>query len=191
MNNEQEKASLWNSYFILMGIMLGGAIIVLGGQYIWNMKQQQGLFQSTQTPVVSPTASPSFSDTNSSQGSSDLQTSQSATSRKTAEQTLQDYYSAINSRQYQIAWQQLPPSLQNNAKVHPDGINSFIEWWEQVQLVEIKQIINSQTNTETAIIDTQIQYLMKSGKQIPQTLRFFFIWDASSEKWLINKVKLI
>ncbi|MGB5960497.1 MAG: ARC6/PARC6 family protein [Coleofasciculaceae cyanobacterium] len=40
MNDEQEKAKLWNNYKILLGIMLGGTVLVLGGQQVWSTIQQ-------------------------------------------------------------------------------------------------------------------------------------------------------
>jgi hypothetical protein len=39
MKNEESKQALWKTYGILMGIMLGGSIIVLAGQGIWNSIQ--------------------------------------------------------------------------------------------------------------------------------------------------------
>lgn len=40
MNDEQEKAKLWKTYGILMGIMLGGTVLILAGQQVWSTIQQ-------------------------------------------------------------------------------------------------------------------------------------------------------
>jgi hypothetical protein len=41
MNNDDEKKrSLWKTYSILMGVMVGGAVLILGGQAAWNAVQQ-------------------------------------------------------------------------------------------------------------------------------------------------------
>ena len=40
MSNEQEKTKLWKVYGILMGVMVGGAVLILGGQAAWNAIQQ-------------------------------------------------------------------------------------------------------------------------------------------------------
>ncbi|MEG4394797.1 hypothetical protein [Microcoleus sp. BROC3] len=40
MSNEQEKTKLWKVYGILMGVMVGGAVLILGGQAAWNAVQQ-------------------------------------------------------------------------------------------------------------------------------------------------------
>jgi ARC6-like, IMS domain len=36
MDENKQKSSLWKTYGILMGIMLGGSGLILGGQSIWN-----------------------------------------------------------------------------------------------------------------------------------------------------------
>ncbi|CAD5979521.1 serine/threonine protein kinase [Planktothrix agardhii CCAP 1459/11A] len=40
MNDQQEKTKLWKIYGILMGVMVGGAVLILGGQAAWNAIQQ-------------------------------------------------------------------------------------------------------------------------------------------------------
>ncbi len=40
MNDQQEKTKLWKVYGILMGVMVGGAVLILGGQAAWNAVQQ-------------------------------------------------------------------------------------------------------------------------------------------------------
>jgi cytoskeletal protein RodZ len=40
MNDQQEKTKLWKIYGILMGVMVGGAVLILGGQALWNAIQQ-------------------------------------------------------------------------------------------------------------------------------------------------------
>jgi hypothetical protein len=41
METEQRKRALWKTYGILMGIMLGGSVVVLGGQGIWSSIQAE------------------------------------------------------------------------------------------------------------------------------------------------------
>lgn len=40
MNDEQKQRSIWKVYGILMGVMVGGAVLILGGQAAWNAIQQ-------------------------------------------------------------------------------------------------------------------------------------------------------
>ena len=40
MNDQQEKTKLWKVYGILMGVMVGGAVLILGGQAAWNAIQE-------------------------------------------------------------------------------------------------------------------------------------------------------
>ena len=40
MNEEEEKKQLWKIYYIVLGVMIGGSILILGGQAAWNGIQQ-------------------------------------------------------------------------------------------------------------------------------------------------------
>jgi len=40
MSDQQEQTKLWKVYGILMGVMVGGAVLILGGQAAWNAIQQ-------------------------------------------------------------------------------------------------------------------------------------------------------
>lgn len=165
MNDEQEKTKLWNNYKILMGIMLGGTVLVLGGQSVWNTIQQNS---STSTINQNLSSTQSFSSTPSSASPT------SSVSRPSTEQALRDYFSAIKSNQYTTAWNQLDFELQNSKSLHPNGFNSFTDWWTKVKHVKIQQVSSQEINTETATIDAQVQYLMQSGETSSQSLRFFF-----------------
>jgi hypothetical protein len=63
MNNEQEeKRKLWKIYGILMGIMVGGAVLILGTQAAWNAIQRN-LAKSTETETSAEPETPSNSST--------------------------------------------------------------------------------------------------------------------------------
>ncbi|MEG3862049.1 hypothetical protein [Microcoleus sp. herbarium12] len=40
MNDDEQKRSLWKTYSILMGVMVGGAVLIIGCQAAWNAVQQ-------------------------------------------------------------------------------------------------------------------------------------------------------
>jgi hypothetical protein len=40
MNDQTDKQKLWKIYGILMGVMVGGSVLILGGQAAWNAVQQ-------------------------------------------------------------------------------------------------------------------------------------------------------
>ena len=53
MNNDEEKRSLWKTYSILMGVMVGGAVLILGGQAAWNAVQQNMSKATTENKLPS------------------------------------------------------------------------------------------------------------------------------------------
>jgi hypothetical protein len=58
MNDEQKKRSIWKIYAILMGVMVGGAVLILGGQAAWNAIQQNMLKASIQNKPPSTSSLP-------------------------------------------------------------------------------------------------------------------------------------
>ena len=47
------------------------------------------------------------------------------------------YYQNINNRDLAKAWQQLPIDLQSNTTIHPQGYDSFVQWWDSVIAVDL------------------------------------------------------
>jgi serine/threonine-protein kinase len=43
-----------------------------------------------------------------------------------------------------------------------------------------------EANTDTATVDASLNYLMKNGRIIPRTVRFFLSWDAQNRRWLVK-----
>ncbi len=89
MNDEQEKAKLWKSYKILMGIMLGGPVLILGGQQIWSTIQQNSANTINKESVSSNSSSTATSSTS----NPSLQQTQPSTSNSL---TKQDAVNLIN-----------------------------------------------------------------------------------------------
>jgi serine/threonine protein kinase, bacterial len=105
--------------------------------------------------------------------------------------TVLDYYSKINNRNYAGAWDSLPTALQNNKSIHPNGYNSFLNWWAtQVADVEIQQTnLVSQTDRD-AVFDVNIEYLMRAGGSSRHKIRYFLVKDDRTDRWVIQKVGL-
>ncbi|MEA5580396.1 hypothetical protein VB620_03455 [Nodularia harveyana UHCC-0300] len=189
MNEDQEKQKLWKTYVLILGVMLGGPLLIIGGQSVWSsIKQQNTSQEATIQPSLSSATSNQISSTSTNIAS---ESAQPIISRPSTQQFLIDYYTHINNQQYQNAWNKLSPQLRNNSNLHPNGFTSYIEWWGKVNNVTIEEISSEEISNETAIINTKVRYLMKSGRQISQSLIFYVIWDSTSQQWLINQVKRI
>jgi len=106
------------------------------------------------------------------------------------QQAVQNYFATINQGQYQSSWKQLSPSFQSDKAIHPDGYLSYIDWWGgKVKYVEIEQVILVEETTNTATVNSKLKYFLKNGKEVPESIRFFLIWDAESNNWLISGTK--
>ncbi|NES82356.1 MAG: hypothetical protein F6K10_13650, partial [Moorea sp. SIO2B7] len=113
----------------------------------------------------------------------------STVSRPSAEQALINYYQRLNQDQYSTAWNILSPEFRDNPKLHPKGYNSYTDWWTKVEQVEILSTKLVSVKLQQATVDTQLEYQLKSGRVINQSLRFYFVWDDASSSWLVDEVE--
>ena len=141
----------------------------------------------TSEPSIAPVYSQSVPiPTESSQSSS----TPPAVDKPSPEEFVQNYYTIINKREYQTAWNQLSPALQSNKKLHPKGYLSYIDWWGgQVQSIDIEQVNLVEASTDTATVDAQLKYFLKTGKEVPASVRFSLLWDAESNRWVLAAAK--
>ncbi len=100
-----------------------------------------------------------------------------------------NYYDLINSQQYEAGWNKLSGQLKNNSKAHPQGYKTYTDWWTKVAKVDVLDTNVVNKNSERSIVDSRLKYQIKSnGRIIYQTLRFDFIYDQSSNSWLIDSI---
>ncbi len=103
--------------------------------------------------------------------------------------TVSSYYNSINSRDYKTAWSKLPQELRDDRTVHPAGYNSFETWWNSIDSVEVNnvRVINQTAVSAEAIASTV--YRMKNGRNQPFRIRYWLVWNATTQNWEIAKVR--
>ena len=102
---------------------------------------------------------------------------------------IEDYYTKINNQDYQTAWDIYPTTVKENKELHPDGYNSFIEWWTQVDHVNIDRVKIEEESYDNAIVNIGTHYKMKSGKISPIKLKFYLAWNKEYQRWYVTKIK--
>jgi hypothetical protein len=102
---------------------------------------------------------------------------------------IENYYAKINNHQYQDAWDIYPPAVKENKQLHPDGYNSFIDWWEKVDFVDINKLYIEEYNADSAIVNMSSKYRMKNGRKISVSLKFYMEWDNLNQDWKLIKIK--
>jgi len=108
--------------------------------------------------------------------------------RPSPEKIIEAYYSNINNHQYQDAWNILPTSFQENKQIHPDGYNSFLQWWYKVNYVGIKKSSLVEFNSYSAIVNVWTNYHMNNGKSFPIRLKYYMTWNDTKQNWDITQV---
>ncbi|NER39526.1 MAG: protein kinase [Oscillatoria sp. SIO1A7] len=106
------------------------------------------------------------------------------------EEFVKTYYANINFGDYRKAWDMLSPRLKNDSESHPEGYSSYLDWWTKVKRVNV---IDSQTIkvNSHAIVETDLQYFLRSGREIDQTLRFSLSVDATGKNWYLDRTEKV
>ncbi|MEB3342790.1 hypothetical protein [Okeania sp.] len=113
----------------------------------------------------------------------DSQTNRQKNLRSSSEKALRNYYQNLNNYKYESAWNYLSSRMQS------EGYQSYIDWWTQVQKIEVISTKLISENRFNSTVDSRLRYITKSGREINQKLRFDLVWETSSDHWLINKVE--
>ncbi len=176
---------------LVMGGVIG--VCVLGGLLVIGRRdtQPQTIVLQPSNSVAPTTVTSTTLAPTTTLSTQESRLSQPTVSKISAGQALRNYYETINRSEYQAGWSQLSPQHRNNSDLHPAGFSSFVEWWEQVSQVDMQEITSRETSSSTALAEARVKYFMKSGRRISQSLRYFLVWDTTSERWLIDKVQKI
>ena len=111
--------------------------------------------------------------------------------QKSAEESLKNYYKNINNRDYQAAWKMLSSKSRNDSKHHPQGYKSYTDWWTKVDNIQLISTNTIENNYEASIIESKLNYRLKSGRIFEQRLIFHWLWDIDSNQWLLDNVTRI
>ncbi|MEO1374273.1 MAG: protein kinase [Cyanobacteria bacterium J06635_10] len=101
---------------------------------------------------------------------------------------VENYYLKINQGKYKAAWNQLSTEFKDNKRLHPNGYFSYLSWWKgKVESVNVEQVNIVKANTDRAIINVSLSYLMKNRLVIDSSVRFLLVWDAQNAKWMVRE----
>ncbi|MGB3655837.1 MAG: serine/threonine protein kinase, partial [Rivularia sp. (in: cyanobacteria)] len=96
-------------------------------------------------------------------------------------QTIINYYQTINNRNYSTGWNQLTSKFKRNKS--NNSYSEYIDWWNKVQRVEVERANTLLTTSNTATVEAQMKYYLKSGRVISDAQRFKLIWNATQQNW--------
>ncbi len=111
--------------------------------------------------------------------------------RPSPAQAVQNYYSAINNGQYPTGWNQLSIGMQSDDKLHPQGYNSYKNFWQSISQVTVEEANTLELNPEVARVKTRLKYVTKMGQESHQLLRIKLVWDAARSEWLYDDTKVL
>jgi hypothetical protein len=110
--------------------------------------------------------------------------------RSLPEDLVAQYYQAIDNRQYQSAWDKLPPNMQADRNLHPNGYQSYVDFFNSLSSMKVNNLKTIERNNASAIVSADILYQLKNGEQSPLFLYYFMNWNNSAQQWQISKIRL-
>ncbi|GEM_PF-5100823 len=170
----------------IFGIIMIGAFLLTVSSSNYKPSSPSS---STSNPTTTQTNTeqPLLSEENSTSNNTE-ETPISTITQPSPADAVSDYYSLINSKDYSSGWNKLSPQSRNNKNKHPNGYESYTDWWTKVAYIDVLDTTVISQDSETAIVESRLKYTMDSnGKTVNQSLRFHFIWDESSGSWLIDQ----
>jgi hypothetical protein len=129
-----------------------------------------------------------FSKSNSSEEIKSSQFFARSISPNSPENLIRQYYKDINNYQYRLAWNKLPLDLQQNHNIHPQGYQSFVEFFDQMASIQVNDLTVIEQNKYDAIVSAELNCQFKNNVKSPLFLHFFLFRD--SQQWQISKIRL-
>jgi|GEM_PF-3414829 len=111
-----------------------------------------------------------------------------AVDRPPTDRFISDYYSKIKSGQTVSSWGDFTSDYQNNSRANPGGYSGdYLKWWGGLgRNTEVGRIETIDANADRAIVQAHCRFRRKS-----YIVRYYLIFDESSQSWKINRIDKI
>jgi hypothetical protein len=156
--------------------VLGNGRIPRDGKYVVQVSAHQGSTTfNLKMKLVSEPAQASRST---------VPTSQSTRAEQSdPEKFIQEYYTAINDRDYKFSW----TSLSLKYKQKTGGFSDYTQWWDSVGNVRVNSTSLLRHEKGSAVVEADLLYKMKEGEVIEdEKTRFYLIWNSEENHWDID-----
>ncbi|MEO0688153.1 MAG: serine/threonine protein kinase, partial [Cyanobacteria bacterium J06649_11] len=105
-------------------------------------------------------------------------------SKVSPSQAVFNYYNTINNRSYRTSWNQLTAKFKREKS--NNSYSEYTNWWNQVERVEIERARTITSASNTATVEAQLKYNMKSNRVVPDAQRFQLVWNQEQNNWNFN-----
>ena len=105
---------------------------------------------------------------------------------------VRDHYESIRSKAYHAAWKRLPGELRDNLKVHPDGYQSFRDWFEKINPIMITDTrITSCSELNNVAVKVTYTSEADEFKSLKISVLCQLRWNAQKNYWEFIAIKPI
>jgi hypothetical protein len=171
---------------LTMILLLGGVLIIS----LFTSLQNQANSVSDINPS-SDSPSPSSGSPSPSSGFPSPSSGSSTPPALSPDKFVTQYYSNLNSNNYEKSWNMLSHRLKNDYRSHPNGYDSYLEWWTKVANVNVfDSLIIYETDTMVKV-QSNLEYYLTSGRRLQQVLIFSLVFDENNNSWYLDKIDRI
>ncbi|MGD1902457.1 MAG: protein kinase [Geitlerinemataceae cyanobacterium] len=98
------------------------------------------------------------------------------------------YFEQIDRGNLERSWEMLAPSYRDNASLHPNGFESYREWWgESVESVEVRKTRLVEETETNARVEASLFYVLSDGREIESSMEL--AWVREGNRWLCYDAK--
>ena len=98
------------------------------------------------------------------------------------------YFDNINNRNYELTWSLLSDAYK--ARTNPDGINTYINFWNGYSRVDITKVDYTRPSSTSALTTSEATFY-KNNYSSNSKLSYYLIWDSSRNTWLFDPMHAI
>lgn len=99
-------------------------------------------------------------------------------------QFIQNYYTAINNRQFDQTWAMLSDRFKREK--NPTGKEAYAGFWDSIARVEVGLVEVRSLTTDSAVLAATITYTKRDGGMTESRHTFGLIFDQGKVGWLMD-----
>lgn len=103
--------------------------------------------------------------------------------RPAPDQFVTNYFTNINSRNFQQGWAMLSTDFQQEGT---GGYPDYYQWWSSVARTEVLEATPVEQTSDLAKVNIRVKYFLKTGVCKLDVRQWILKWDPDQNMWLLN-----
>jgi hypothetical protein len=79
--------------------------------------------------------------------------------------------------------------MQQNRDLHPEGFESYRDWWSRVDRVRVNDVRVIREDRNEAVVEVDVIYEMNDGRLSRDQQRLIWTWQEAGNLWVIDRTE--